>query len=125
MPSTCGKASWKLSMLPQDALALAREINPDEVPEFEVPEPEKRELEGGGTVYVYSLPGGVGTRCESGSQRRSDRHDRGGQLVAGDDRAAAQEQRRWTSTRRSTWTGPRQSSPISICEADRLDPAVD
>jgi hypothetical protein len=40
----------------EDALALAREFNPDEVPEFEVPEPEKRELEGGGTVYVYSLP---------------------------------------------------------------------
>ena len=35
---------------------LAREINPEEVPEFDVPDPEKRSLEGGGTVYVYSLP---------------------------------------------------------------------
>jgi hypothetical protein len=35
---------------------MAREFNPDEVPEFEVPDPEKRELEGGGTVFVYSLP---------------------------------------------------------------------
>jgi hypothetical protein len=40
----------------EDALALAREINPEEVPEFEVPDPEKRELSGGGTIYVYSLP---------------------------------------------------------------------
>jgi hypothetical protein len=40
----------------EDALAMAREFNPDEVPEFEVPDPEKRELEGGGTVFVYSLP---------------------------------------------------------------------
>jgi hypothetical protein len=40
----------------EDALALAREINPEEVPEFEVPDPEKRELDGGGTIYVYSLP---------------------------------------------------------------------
>jgi hypothetical protein len=40
----------------EDAIALAREANPEEFPEFEIPEPEKRELEGGGTVYIYSLP---------------------------------------------------------------------
>ncbi|MCI0332803.1 MAG: hypothetical protein L0228_06230 [Planctomycetes bacterium] len=40
----------------RDAIALAREINPDEVPEFEIPEPTERELDGGGEMYVYSLP---------------------------------------------------------------------
>jgi hypothetical protein len=40
----------------EDAIALAREASPEVVPEFEIPEPEKRELEGGGTAYVYSLP---------------------------------------------------------------------
>jgi hypothetical protein len=40
----------------RDAIALVREINSDDVPEFNLPEPEKRELGGGGTMYVYPLP---------------------------------------------------------------------
>jgi hypothetical protein len=40
----------------RDAMALAREIDPDEVPEFELPEPERQTLAAGGTVYVYPLP---------------------------------------------------------------------
>jgi hypothetical protein len=40
----------------EEAHALAREINPEEVPEFEVPDAEKRELAGGGTIYAYPLP---------------------------------------------------------------------
>jgi hypothetical protein len=39
-----------------DIIALVREIEPEGIPEFELPEPEKRELDGGGTAYVYSLP---------------------------------------------------------------------
>jgi hypothetical protein len=40
----------------QDAIALLHEINPDEVPEIQVPTPETRELAEGGTMYTYSLP---------------------------------------------------------------------
>ncbi len=40
----------------RDAIALAREIKPDDVPEFEITEPHERELDGGGDLYVYSLP---------------------------------------------------------------------
>jgi hypothetical protein len=40
----------------QDALQLAREINPDETPRFELPEPKRRSLDAGGTIYVYPLP---------------------------------------------------------------------
>jgi hypothetical protein len=40
----------------RDGIALARKIDPDGLPEFEVPEPEERDVEGGGKMYVYSLP---------------------------------------------------------------------
>jgi hypothetical protein len=40
----------------RDALAIAREIKPDDVPEFDIPEPEERDVEGGGKLYVYPLP---------------------------------------------------------------------
>ena len=40
----------------RDAIALVREINPEEVPEFELPEAEERELTGGGTLYQFALP---------------------------------------------------------------------
>ncbi len=40
----------------RDAIALMREINPDEVPDFELPRPNKRELAGGGTLYAFPLP---------------------------------------------------------------------
>ncbi|MEX0612846.1 MAG: hypothetical protein WD229_12065, partial [Pirellulales bacterium] len=40
----------------RDAIALMREINPEDVPDVQLPEPKKRELEGGGTLYVYPLP---------------------------------------------------------------------
>jgi hypothetical protein len=40
----------------RDAIALAREIDPDQVPEFKLPEPQRRSLEGGGTLYSYALP---------------------------------------------------------------------
>ncbi len=40
----------------RDAVELVREMNPDDVPDFELPEPERRELQGGGTLYVYPLP---------------------------------------------------------------------
>jgi hypothetical protein len=40
----------------RDAIALAREINPEEVPEFDLPESEKQELSGGGTLYRFALP---------------------------------------------------------------------
>jgi hypothetical protein len=39
-----------------EAIALAREIKPDDVPEFETPKPAKRELEGGGKLSVFALP---------------------------------------------------------------------
>jgi hypothetical protein len=41
----------------RDTLALIREVNPDEAPEFDLPKPQMRELDGGGRVYVYPLPG--------------------------------------------------------------------
>jgi hypothetical protein len=40
----------------QDAIKLMHEIDPDNAPDVELPEPEQRELEGGGKLYVYSLP---------------------------------------------------------------------
>lgn len=40
----------------REAIVLAREIKPDDVPEFEIPKPEKRELEGGGKLSVFALP---------------------------------------------------------------------
>jgi hypothetical protein len=40
----------------RDAVALVREINPEKVPDFELRKPQKRELEGGGALYVYPLP---------------------------------------------------------------------
>jgi hypothetical protein len=40
----------------EEAISLAREVNPEQIPDFEIPEPDRRELEGGGTLYVYSLP---------------------------------------------------------------------
>ena len=40
----------------RDAIKLAHEIDPEEAPEFELPEPERRSLDAGGTVYVYALP---------------------------------------------------------------------
>jgi hypothetical protein len=39
-----------------DAIEMVREQHPDAVPDFKLPEPEKRELEGGGTAYVYNFP---------------------------------------------------------------------
>jgi hypothetical protein len=41
----------------RDALALMHEIEPEEVPEIDLPKPQTRELEGGGKLYVYPLPG--------------------------------------------------------------------
>jgi hypothetical protein len=40
----------------RDTIALVREINPDDVPEFEIPDPQERKLDGGGTLFVYPLP---------------------------------------------------------------------
>jgi hypothetical protein len=40
----------------RDGIALAREINPDSLPDFEIPEAEERNAEGGGKLYVYPLP---------------------------------------------------------------------
>lgn len=40
----------------RDTIALLREINPDEMPDFQLPQPERRELAEGGTLYVYPLP---------------------------------------------------------------------
>lgn len=40
----------------RDGIALAREIEPDAVPQFEIPEPEERDADGDGRLYVYSLP---------------------------------------------------------------------
>jgi hypothetical protein len=39
-----------------DAVDIVREMNPDEVKDFTLPEPEKRQLEGAGTAYVYEFP---------------------------------------------------------------------
>jgi hypothetical protein len=41
----------------RDAVALAREIDPESVPEFKLPEPQRRSLDAGGSVYYYPLPG--------------------------------------------------------------------
>jgi hypothetical protein len=38
------------------ALEMAREIEPEGVPEIQLRKPEQRELEGGGMLYVYPLP---------------------------------------------------------------------
>jgi len=40
----------------RDAIKLMREIDPDETPEFDLPAPQRRELEGGIVVYQYALP---------------------------------------------------------------------
>jgi hypothetical protein len=40
----------------RDAVDLIREIRPDDVPDFELPEAEKSELADGGTLYRYDLP---------------------------------------------------------------------
>jgi hypothetical protein len=40
----------------RDGIELLREIDPDSLPAFELPEPDERDAEGGGTLYVYSLP---------------------------------------------------------------------
>jgi hypothetical protein len=40
----------------RDAIALAREMNPEETPELDLPKPQTRELDGGGKLYVYPLP---------------------------------------------------------------------
>jgi hypothetical protein len=40
----------------RDGIELLREIKPDALPGFEIPEPDERETEGGGKLYVYSLP---------------------------------------------------------------------
>ncbi|HEX2473472.1 MAG TPA: hypothetical protein VHK01_01930 [Lacipirellulaceae bacterium] len=39
-----------------EAIEILREVNPDDVPEFTLSEPEERELDGGGTAYVYNFP---------------------------------------------------------------------
>lgn len=44
----------------RDAIKLMREIEPDEVPEFDLPPPRRHELEGGIAVYEYSLPAAWG-----------------------------------------------------------------
>jgi hypothetical protein len=40
----------------RDAVALVRELKPGDVPPFELRKPQKRALDGGGTLYVYPLP---------------------------------------------------------------------
>jgi hypothetical protein len=40
----------------RDAIGIAREINPEEVPEFELPTAEQEEITGGGTLYRFALP---------------------------------------------------------------------
>jgi hypothetical protein len=40
----------------RDAIELAREIEPEKVPDFEIPDPEEREADGDAKLYVYSLP---------------------------------------------------------------------
>jgi hypothetical protein len=40
----------------KDAVALARDIHPEEIPEFELPEPEVRRFSDGAAMYVYELP---------------------------------------------------------------------
>lgn len=40
----------------QDTVALVHEINPEKVPDIQLPEPKRRDLAGGGTLYVYLLP---------------------------------------------------------------------
>ncbi len=39
-----------------DAIEIVREMNPDDGPDFTLPEPEKRQLEGAGTAYIYKFP---------------------------------------------------------------------
>jgi hypothetical protein len=41
----------------QDAIKLMHEIDPENAPDVEIPQPEQRDLPGGGDLYVYSLPG--------------------------------------------------------------------
>ena len=40
----------------RDAMALVRDIAPENAADVELPEPEIRELDSGGTLYVYPLP---------------------------------------------------------------------
>jgi hypothetical protein len=40
----------------REAIALMREIDPEDAPDFELPRPQKRDLDGGGALYVYPLP---------------------------------------------------------------------
>jgi hypothetical protein len=40
----------------QEAIAVMHELNPDTVPEIQVPQPETRELADGGTMFTYPLP---------------------------------------------------------------------
>jgi hypothetical protein len=40
----------------RDAIKLAREIDPEDVPEFDLPAAEEQELSGGGTLYRFALP---------------------------------------------------------------------
>jgi hypothetical protein len=40
----------------RDAIELAREIEPEKVPEFTIPDPEKREADGDAKLFVFSLP---------------------------------------------------------------------
>ncbi len=40
----------------QDAIGLLHEMHPEEMPDFQLPTPETRELADGGTMYTYPLP---------------------------------------------------------------------
>jgi hypothetical protein len=40
----------------RDAIELAREIEPEKVPKFTIPDPEKRETDGDAKLFVFSLP---------------------------------------------------------------------
>jgi hypothetical protein len=41
----------------RDAIKLMHEIDPENAPDVELPQPEQRDLPGGGDLYVYALPG--------------------------------------------------------------------
>lgn len=40
----------------QEAVSALHELNPDSVPDYQLPQPETRELADGGTIYTYPLP---------------------------------------------------------------------
>jgi hypothetical protein len=46
----------ELSDITQETIDLLHEINPDKVPEFQLPEPKEKSLPDGGTVVTYPLP---------------------------------------------------------------------